>query len=102
MALDPQARALLDERARWGFPPVHQVTPEVARKNTLARLHLSPAPLEPVHRVEERTIPGPGGEIPIRVYAPSAGGPLPVLVYFHGGGWVVGNLDSHDLICRSL
>jgi acetyl esterase len=102
VALDPQARAILDERAAWGFPPVHQVTPEVARKNTLARLERSPAPLEPVDRVEDHTIPGPAGAIPIRLYAPSASGPLAVLMYFHGGGWVVGNLDSHDLICRSL
>jgi acetyl esterase len=102
MALDPQARTLLDERASWGLAPVHQVTPEVARENTLARLRLSPVPIEPVDRVENRTIPGPGGEIPIRIYAPRAAGPLAVLVYFHGGGWVVGNLDSHDVICRSL
>jgi len=102
MALDPQAKALLDLRATWGLPPNHQVSPEVARKNTLARLERTPVPLEPVERVENRTIPGPGGEIPIRIYAPAATGPLPVLVYFHGGGWVVGNLDSHDLICRSL
>ncbi|HEY3111943.1 MAG TPA: alpha/beta hydrolase [Chloroflexota bacterium] len=101
-ALDPQARALLDERARWGLPPHHQVTPEVARKNTLARLELQPVPIEPVERVENRTIPGPAGEIPIRIYAPAASGPLAVLVYFHGGGWVVGNLDSHDVICRRL
>jgi acetyl esterase/lipase len=102
MTLDPQARALLDERASWGLPPVHQVTPEVARENTLARLRLSPVAIEPVDRVEDRAIPGPGGEIPIRIYAPRATGPLAVLVYFHGGGWVVGNLDSHDVICRDL
>src|SRR6188508_2744 len=102
MALDSQARAVLDERARWGLPPVHQVSPEQARTNTRARLELAPIEVEPVHRVEDRTIPGPGGEIPIRIYAPRATGPLPVLIYFHGGGWVVGNLDSHDVIGRAL
>jgi acetyl esterase len=102
MALDPQARALLEERARWGFPPNHLVSPAQARQNTLARLELSPVEPEPVDRVEDRTIPGPGGPIPVRIYAPKSPGPLPVLLYFHGGGWVVGNLDSHDLIGRSL
>lgn len=102
MTLDPQARALLDQRATWGLPPVHQVDPVQARKNTRARLELAPVEIEPVHRVEARTIPGPGGEIPIRIYAPAATGPLAVLVYFHGGGWVVGDLDTHDVICRSL
>jgi acetyl esterase len=102
MALDPQARALLDERATWGLPPPHQVAPDAARENMLARLVRQPAPLEPVERVENHRIPGPAGPIPIRLYAPAASGPLPVLVYFHGGGWVLGNLDSHDVICRSL
>jgi acetyl esterase len=56
---------------------------------------------EAVKHVEDRTIPGPAGEIPIRIYRP-ADGTLPALVYFHGGGWVIGNLDSHDLVCRML
>lgn len=65
--------------------------------------NLSPRePGEPVAHVEDRSIPGPGGQIPIRVYAPEGDGPHPMLVYFHGGGFVVCDLDSHDGICRSL
>ena len=51
-------------------------------------------------RVEDRTIPGPGGAIPIRVYAPHTGGDLPALIFFHGGGFVVGSVESHDRLCR--
>jgi acetyl esterase len=59
----------------------------------------SPAP---VAKVEEMTIPGPAGEIPIRVYWPEEDGPLPVVVYYHGGGWVIGDLDTSDSLCRLL
>ena len=51
------------------------------------------------HNVEDRKIPGPASEIPIRIYTP-AGKPNGILVYFHGGGWVVGDLTSHDYVCR--
>jgi acetyl esterase len=53
-------------------------------------------------RVEEMKIPGPAGEIPIRVYWPEEDGPLPALVFYHGGGWVIGNLDTSDSLCRML
>jgi acetyl esterase len=56
----------------------------------------------PVHRIEDRDIPGTAGPIPIRIYTPAAEGPFPVLVYFHGGGWVLGNMETHDPICREL
>ncbi len=50
----------------------------------------------------DRTIPGPAGEIPVRVYRPGDGANYPILVYFHGGGWVVCGLDTHDVVCRAL
>ena len=53
-------------------------------------------------RVEAQRLPGPAGEIPLRVYYPRVTGPLPTLVYLHGGGWILGNLDSHDKIMRRL
>jgi acetyl esterase len=59
-------------------------------------------PGEPVAQVEDRVIPGPGGEIPIRFYTPAGDGPWPVMVFFHGGGWVVGNLDTTDFYCRAV
>ena len=59
-------------------------------------------PPQNVTRVENRTIPGPAQPIPIRVYWPAAGRDLPVLLFFHGGGWVIGNLDQVDAQCRAL
>jgi acetyl esterase len=52
--------------------------------------------------VEARAVPGPAGDIPVRVYRPAAGGPVPVLVYFHGGGWTIGSIEGHDNFCRAL
>ena len=57
---------------------------------------------QPIAHIENRSIPVVTGEIPIRIYVPEGNGPFPVLVYFHGGGWVIGDLDTHDEVCRSL
>jgi acetyl esterase len=57
---------------------------------------------EPVAHVENRGIPGSAGDIPVRIYTPTGNGPFPLLVFFHGGGWVIGDLDSYDALCRSL
>lgn len=56
----------------------------------------------PLAEIFDRTIPGPAGDIPVRVYVPEGDGPFPLLVYYHGGGYVIGNLDTSDAICRSL
>ena len=56
----------------------------------------------PLARVEDRAIEGPGGRLPLRIYAPDGDPPLPALMVFHGGGWTEGGLDSHDLLCRAL
>ncbi len=53
-------------------------------------------------RVEDRTIPGPAGEMPVRIYRPEGEAPKPVIVYYHGGGWVIGTLETHDEGCRAL
>jgi acetyl esterase len=102
MALDPQTKAVLEEGARAGSPPPHQVPPEVARRNLRARRAMAVGTPEQVEKVENRTIPGLAGPLPVRIYTPSGQSPLPVLVYFHGGGWVLGDLDSHDGNCRAL
>jgi acetyl esterase len=60
------------------------------------------APRVQLAAVTDRTIPGPAGELPIRVYTPAGDGPLPGIVFFHGGGFVIGNLDTHDTVCRRL
>jgi len=88
-----------------GRPPLHSLTPVEARAVfTGARAILQPEPA-PVAEVEDLACPGPGGEIRLRHYRGKGGAsgvPAPCLLYFHGGGWVVGDLDSHDQPCRSL
>ncbi len=101
MPLHPQAEAFLNQMAALGNPPMWTLTPEQARASFLALRALA-GPPEPVARIEERRIPGSQAEIPIRLYAPTSDQPLPVTLYFHGGGFVIGNLDSHDNVCRIL
>jgi acetyl esterase len=99
LPLDPQVQTLLEQRAVLGEPPLNTLTPTQARANAEAR---PPATGPEVANVEDRTIPGPAGEIPVRIYTPSGTGLFPTLVYFHGGGWVVGTLDMSDGTCRNL
>jgi len=102
MPLDPQAKAFLDQLAAMGGAPLRaQPIPE-ARMLMTALAGMSGTPDIPLAQVENRTIPGPGGAIPVRVYTPAGTGPHPLLLYFHGGGWVLGNLDTHDGVCRQL
>jgi acetyl esterase len=101
-ALDPQVRALLETGARDGSPPRHQLSPEVLRGNQRAALARRTRTPQHVDQVEDAAIPGPAGQIRIRIYRPTARPRQPVLVYFHGGGWVMGDLDSHDPQCRAL
>lgn len=102
MALDPQAKALLDALAQLEGPPILESEPEAVRE-AMAALGAMSVP-EEVRQVVERTIPGPGGEIPIRIYTPLLASevPQPCLVWYHGGGWVIGDLDTTDGVCRSL
>ncbi len=101
MALHPAVKALLDQAAAQNAPPLNSLPVEAARQGFRAMRGMAGAP-EPVDSVEDRTVPGPAGEIPVRVYKPESDAPLPVLVSFHGGGWVIGDLDTHDAVCRSL
>ncbi len=101
MPLDPQTQAVLDFLAASGMPPMHTQTVADARGAMLAMGSMGGEP-EPVSSVEDREIPGPAGKIPVRIYTPEGKGPFPVLVFFHGGGWVIGNIESHDAVCRSL
>jgi len=102
--LDPQTQALLAANASKGVAATHQLTPAQARDAYLARRQtLQPEP-EPVGHVQDLNIPGPDGEVGLRLYRPTSNthDTLPALVYLHGGGFVVGNLDSHDTLCRAL
>jgi acetyl esterase len=102
MPLDPQAKQLLDQMTAMGTPPLDSLPVPDARLLMESMRGLMGDP-EPIAHVEERAIPVPdGGTIPARLYRPSAPGPLPLLVYFHGGGWVLGGLESHDGVCRNL
>ncbi|MBO0783902.1 MAG: alpha/beta hydrolase, partial [Ktedonobacteraceae bacterium] len=100
MPLDPQAKALLTAAA--GAPPLKTLSPAAARQFMREALIPLGGEPEPVNTVQERQIPGPLGTIPICIYTPEGLGPFPVLVFFHGGGWVIGDLDTHDAMCRSL
>ena len=100
MPLDPDMKALLDQMAAAKLPSFHQMTPSAARAQMARRV--AQGEPEPVARVEDRTIPGPHGEIPIRIYTPRGSAPFGALVYFHGGGWVVGNIEMTDQPCRML
>ncbi len=99
MTLDPQIAPLIGELDA-GFPPVHTMSGAEARAVIRSRFVPAFRP-EPVAEVRDQTIPGPGGELPVRIYRPE-GNELPVLVYGHGGGFVFCDLDSHDGLCRSL
>src|SRR5947209_7168892 len=101
MPLDPQARTLMDQVAASGIRPFEESSVAEARQ-TIMMFATAAGDPEPVAKVEDRTVPGPAGEIPLRIYTPEGRGPLPVLVFFHGGGWVIGNLETHDVVCRLL
>src|SRR5438132_13433119 len=100
MPLDPEAKMLLEQMTTV-VRPFDELSVDEAR-TAIVTLSAAAGEGEAVARVETRAVPGPRGEIPVRVYAPEGRAPLPVLVYLHGGGWVIGNLETHDGICRHL
>ena len=104
-SLHPQVAALLERVANTGLPAYHEVPPAVARRLYRdARGALSPDP-PAIESVQLLLAPGKAGPVPIRAYRPKGAGKdevLPALVYFHGGGWVIGDLDTHDVVCRTL
>jgi acetyl esterase len=103
--LHPQARALIDLLQSRGIPPVHTLTPDEARRFYRERRGFTQPDPPEVALVEDLQAPGPAGPIPVRHYRPlgsDATQRLPVLVYFHGGGWTIGDLDTHDTLCRQL
>ena len=103
MPLHPQVQPLLDAMNAMEGPKLHEMTPEEARAMFEAMRAAPPDPPE-LRSVEDHKVPSPDGHIiPIRVYRPIDGGDTPpVLVYFHGGGWVIGSIESHDAPCREI
>jgi len=106
VTLDPDAAAVFKAFQEAGRPPYETLSPQEARELYLiGRFVTNPEPPE-LKSVEPLSIPAPHGSIAARVYTPKAlrqaGGLAPCLVFFHGGGWVIGDLDSHDVVCRKL
>ncbi|SNS86859.1 acetyl esterase [Sphingomonas laterariae] len=100
MPMDPQIEAMLASAPAW--PPVSSMPVEELRAAVRAS-SLAIPPLDvPLASISDDAIEGPGGPIPIRIYTPAGEGPFPGIVYFHGGGWVVGDLDTQDMIARGL
>ncbi len=100
--LDPNVRLLLQAVQAEANPSLESLPPAEARKAAAENMKPVRGTPEEVRSVEDLRIPGPLGEIPVRVYTPDAGSPHPGLVYFHGGGWVIGDLDTHDVPCRAI
>jgi acetyl esterase len=102
--LDLQARALLDLIAERGVPPTHTLTPQEARSLYRERRAFTQPPAITMAEVRDVSAPGPHGPIGLRLYRPTTAtsSTAPALVYYHGGGWVIGDLDTHDVLCREL
>jgi acetyl esterase len=104
MPLDPQLKAMLDFIALLGQPTIEAGTPEEGRKAMRAMSVdlVKPEDIVPVGSVSSLMVPGGAGEREARLYKPEGDGPWDTLVYLHGGGFVVGDLDTHDQTCRRL
>lgn len=101
MPLDPQTRVLLAQMAKANLTPYEAMTPQEARRQmALGSCFLERAP--EIFAWEDRQIPGPQDSIRIRIYRPSSAAVLPVVVFLHGGGWVMGSIETHDVYCRQL
>jgi acetyl esterase len=103
MPVDAKLQVILDAGKALGLPPVHELTPEMARRHRAEMIaQFVPMPEYSGVTGVDQTIVAGGREIPVRVYRPAGDGMLPVVVFFHGGGWVVGTLETYDPYCRAL
>ena len=103
MPIDAKLQAILDAGKALGRPPVEQQTPAEARAERAEMMaRFVPMPEYRSVKTEDRTIGADGRKIPVRIYTPARVGPFAVVVFFHGGGWVVGTLETHDPYCRAL
>jgi acetyl esterase len=100
--LDPKVRVLLDLMAQMGDPPLSETTPQVLRERRARGRDLVNAPTEPIAVVRDIAVAGGAGPLKARLYDIEDGPERPTLVYFHGGGFVFGDLESHDPLCRRL
>ena len=101
MPVHPELQQILDTIKSRNPPPIYTLTPAEAREAMLKARKVFVAEPPAIARVEDREIPGPGGPMKVRLFADSKAANLPMLLWFHGGGWVIGSLDTHhDLCCR--
>ena len=100
--LHPQIERVLQVMAEANLKPIEAMTPAEAREQMEATAQARKAEPLPVDRVRERSVAGPAGDIRLRLYWPNRAAPLPAIVYYHGGGHVIGSLDTHDLVARNL
>lgn len=101
--LDPNAAAILRLIEEKGVPPMHAEPPPLARVSYRNRRFFAQPEPPTVSLIHDKRIPGPGGDLGIRIYRGASGDDLRgALVFFHGGGWVIGDLDTHDIVCRQL
>ena len=104
-AYDPDLARLLDVARQAGRPPFEALTPEQARSAYAATWDILQPAAQDVASVRDSVVPGPDGDITVRIYrgiGTETSESLPCVLYLHGGGWVIGNLDSHDRFCRQL
>ncbi|MFN8621222.1 MAG: alpha/beta hydrolase [Chloroflexota bacterium] len=102
MPLDPEAQAIIDAVREAGIPAWHTLPVDEARVRYEARTRMLGGEPIPVASVRDVRAPGAAGELDARVYHPAPGTTPPILLYLHGGGWVLGSLDTHDRVCREL
>ena len=100
--LDPNVRSLLEMFEAQGGPPLESLPPAEARKLIRQMTDQIGGTPEPVQSIENLRIPGPNGDIPIRIYTPATAAPRPAMVYFHSGGWVICDLDTHEVQCSAI
>ena len=102
MAVNPKIQYFLDQLKQNPQPPIDQISPEEYRKQSNQTLTYNSGEPEHVNRIVDRSLPLSGRDIPVRIYTPDSQKLLPALIFYHGGGFVLGDLESHDAICRYL
>jgi acetyl esterase len=102
MPLHPKVQALLTAQRLSGAPPMHTLAPGQARADMRAQVRAVSGPVVAVAGVEDRHATGARHPVPVRIYTPPGAGPFAGLVYFHGGGFVIGDLETHDPLCRQI
>ena len=108
--MDSDMAKVITKLGTLGGKSIETLTPQEARQQPLpgdavkAVLQDEGKSAQPpqVAKIDNRTVPGPGGDIPVRVYTPEGTGPFPALVYIHGGGWVIASIDAYDVSARAL